>query len=259
MASQGGPARLYVSAVPGIGGPLRLDAAQVRHLRAMRLRPGASLVVFDEQGREHAATVRHIGPRAAEIEICPGPAPRPDTGFPALVLIAGILKGQRMDTLVEKATELGVTRIVPAISVFTVARPSALDTAKAQRWRRIAIAGATQSGRATVPDVAPPTPLAEALDSTVGSGLGIVLWERERSVTLGALHAAYPRPDTVTLAVGPEGGFAPAEVELARRHGFHVSGLGPRILRAETAGIVALALCQLLWGDLGRSSAPSDT
>lgn len=254
MPSQGGPARLYIPAVPGTSGPLRLDPAQVRHLRAMRLRSGASLVLFDDRGREYSAVLRRIGPRSAEVEIGSRVALAPETAAPPLVLIAGILKGQRMDTLVEKATELGVSRIVPAVTTFTVARPSATDTAKAQRWRRIAVSAATQSGRATVPDVAPPTPLHEALRSMPRGGLGVVLWERERSVTLGTLHAVHPRPGTVTLAVGPEGGFSPAEVQLAGKQGFHVSGLGPRILRAETAGIVALALCQLLWGDLGGSS-----
>jgi 16S rRNA (uracil1498-N3)-methyltransferase len=220
----------------------------------MRLRPGASLVLFDGQGREHAAVLRRIGPRSAEVEIRSRAMPGPETVAPPVVLIVGILKGQRMDTLIEKATELGVSRIVPAVTSFTVARPSATDTAKAQRWRRIAVSAATQCGRAAVPEVAPPTHFAEVLGAAPRLGLGIVMWEREPAVRLGELHAAHPRPGVVTLAVGPEGGFSPAEVELATRHGFHVSGLGPRILRAETAGIVALALCQLLWGDLDGSS-----
>jgi 16S rRNA (uracil1498-N3)-methyltransferase len=239
--------------VPGTGGALRLDPAQVRHLRALRLCSGAHLLVFDDQGREHSAVLRRIGPRSAEIEIRAAAPRDPQTPALTLVLIAGILKGQRMDTLVEKATELGVSRIVPAITTFTVARPSAPHTEKAARWRRIAVSAATQCGRATVPDVAPPTPLGEALAGTPRGGLAIVLWERERGVALGRLHAAHPRPRTVTLAVGPEGGFSSGEVRLAAERGFAVSGLGPRILRAETAGIVALALCQLLWGDLAGS------
>jgi 16S rRNA (uracil1498-N3)-methyltransferase len=220
----------------------------------MRLRPGASLVLFDGQGRQHGAVLRRIGPRSAEVEITSGATSSLETVAPPVVLIVGILKGQRMDTLIEKATELGVSRIVPAVTTFTVARPSAAATAKAQRWRRIAVSAATQCGRAAVPDVASPTLFAEALGAATRGGLGIVMWEREPAVRLGELHAAHPQPAIVTLAVGPEGGFSPAEVELATQHGFHVSGLGPRILRAETAGIVALALCQLLWGDLGESA-----
>ncbi len=254
MPSQGGPARLYVPVVPAPRETLRLEPDQIRHLKAQRLRPGASLVLFDDQGQEHSAVLRRIGPRVAEVQIRAPARPGPVTAAPPVVLIVGILKGQRMDTLVEKATELGVTRIMPAVTTFTIARPSDTGTAKAQRWRRIAVSAATQCGRTAVPDIAPPTPFAEALGATARGGLAIALWERERNVSLGTLRAAHPRPRTVTLAVGPEGGFSPAEVELAARQGFHVSGLGPRTLRAETAGIVALALCQLLWGDLGESA-----
>jgi 16S rRNA (uracil1498-N3)-methyltransferase len=245
--------RLFVPATRIADGRARLTPADVRHLRALRLAGGSRLTVVDDRGREHDAVVVRLGPRGAELEIR---AARPGgcvTAGPPIVLLAGVLKGARMDVLVEKATELGVSRIVPVVTRFTVARPREDARGRFERWRRIAIAATTQCGRPSVPAIASPTSFGAALDAELGTdALGILFWEERRRMPLARIRADRPAPATLVVAVGPEGGFAASEVNDARARGFAVSGLGPRLLRAETAAIVALALCQSLWGDLGE-------
>lgn len=243
--------RLFVPADRLDGDLVSLTGAEVRHLRALRLRPGSRITVFDDSNNEYQAVVRRIGPRAAELEIRSTLASFPSPG-PAITLVAGILKGQRMDLLVEKTTELGVRRIIPALTEFTVARPKEAQSARIQRWQRLAVSAATQCGRAEVPSIEAPVPFADAVRSTPTQALRMLFWEREPRVVLPAIHAAEPAPATVVVATGPEGGFTSAEVELARRAGFAVSGLGAHILRAETAAMVALALCQFMWGELAN-------
>jgi 16S rRNA (uracil1498-N3)-methyltransferase len=249
-----GVPRLFVPSARITDDRARLARAEVRHLRALRLRPGDALTLFDDRGREYEAVLGRVGARGAEAEIRAVRTPAAPPAERPIILIAGTLKGQRMDLLVEKATELGVARIVPALTARTVARPAGARERSA-RWRRLAVGAATQCGRAALPEVATPLPFAAALHTLPADALRILFWEEERTVTLHALHAAHPAPLALALAIGPEGGFAATEVALARGVGFAVSGLGPRTLRAETAGIVAVALVQALWGDLGGSGS----
>lgn len=242
--------RLFVPSSCIAGSHAHLTGSEVRHLRALRLPVGTRITVFDDEGHEHDAVVRRIGSRAADLEIHSSAA-IPSLQGPPITLIAGVLKGQRMDALIEKTTELGVSRIVPTLTEFTVARPAGPDTARAQRWRRIAVSAATQSGRSEVPVVDVPMPFSDALRTTPAGALGVLLWEDEPQVTLAAIHGKCPHPSAIVLAVGPEGGFTASEVAAARSSIFQVSGLGPRTLRAETAAIAGVALCQALWGDLG--------
>ncbi len=242
--------RIFVPAVRIVEHRIRLTPAEARHLLAVRLRAGATLVVFDDRGCEHDAVVEQLSARAAALEIRatrPLAARRPG---PAVTLMAAILKGPRMDLLVEKATELGAARIVPILTRFTVARPGAGDGARLGRWRRLTIAAATQCGRPDVPEVSPPVDFAAAVAATPPGALGVLFWEERRTVPLSAVYAAHPRAPALVVVVGPEGGFDRGEIETARAAGFEISGLGPRTLRAETAAIVALTLCQATWGDL---------
>jgi 16S rRNA (uracil1498-N3)-methyltransferase len=242
--------RLFIPAERLAGEAVQLTKAELRHARAMRIRSGDRITIFDDQGTRHEAVVRRIGSRGADIELHGRVPDAPCPSAPPVTLIAGILKGHRMDTLVEKATELGVHHIIPAVTEFTVARPGRGDTDRVRRWRRLAVSAATQCGQARVPTVDTPVPFPDAARSSASGALRILMWEEERRVTLPAIHAGQPEPAAIVLAIGPEGGFDRDEVTLAREAGFEVSGLGPRTLRAETAAIVALALCQATWGDL---------
>jgi 16S rRNA (uracil1498-N3)-methyltransferase len=164
----------------------------------------------------------------------------------AITLWQAVPRGERMDLIVQKATELGVTAIVPVLAGRSVARPPAT---RAHRWQTIAQEAARQSGRADVPAVAAPRSLAEALAEPAPAGEArFVLWEAERARPLR--RALEGCPAHVALLVGPEGGFSRHEVDLAHARGFLAVGLGPRILRVETAAIVAVALVQAAAGGL---------
>jgi 16S rRNA (uracil1498-N3)-methyltransferase len=154
-----------------------------------------------------------------------------------------------MDLIVQKTTELGVARIVPVRSERGMVSPGAHQR---KRWQTIAQEAARQSGRAEVPDIANFVALEAALtQTTVLADKRIVLWENEQRRSLDAALA--DRPQAVVLLVGPEGGLSEAEVALATRAGFVPAGLGPRILRSETAAMVAVALAQAAAGGLGFS------
>lgn len=217
--------------------------------RVLRLRQGDGLEVFDGEGRAWEAVVASIGEDLARIEL--GEALR-RSGAPPITLGQGLAKGDKLELVVQKATELGMSRFVPLQLERSVVR---LDEAKgadrARRWRKIAEEAARQSGRADVPAVDEPQSLERFLAAAAERGEAVaVLYEGEREKRLGPWIAAnLERP--IALVVGPEGGFAPAEIERARAAGCAVLGLGPRILRTETAGVAALAVALHLAGELG--------
>ncbi len=162
-----------------------------------------------------------------------------------VVLLQGLLKGPKMDFLIQKATEMGVAEVV----LLTTRRTVAEGSGKVARWGRIAIEAAEQSGRLTLPRITGPHPL-EGCVAGPGPGAALVLWEGARVGTLGALVDQMPPPDEVKIVVGPEGGLEMDEVALLKRAGFVPVSLGPRTLRAETAAVAALAILQHHWGDL---------
>jgi 16S rRNA (uracil1498-N3)-methyltransferase len=162
-----------------------------------------------------------------------------------LVLVQGLLKAPKMDYVIQKATEMGVAEVV----LLSTRRTVAEGLGKRDRWGRIAIEAAEQSGRLTIPKLTGPHPLGEYV---VGPSLStkLVLWEGEQVGTLAALLDQASPPDEVKVLVGPEGGLEADEVALLKRSGFVPVSLGPRTLRAETAALAALAVLQYRWGDL---------
>lgn len=231
--------RLHLPALPPRGAPLAIEGTALRHLRALRLAPGDRLVVFDGRGAEREVQVRAIGThRIDAVEVAADTRTR-ESGL-ALVLCPALLKGAKMDFVVEKATELGVHRIAPIVTRHGVGR-----RADVERWRRLSTAAAMQSGRTRIPEIDPPASFAVRV-AEPWPERRIICWEGETATRLRDLP---PRADAVVLFVGPEGGFAAAEVELARTHGFVPISLGQRILRAETAAVAATALAQHRWGD----------
>lgn len=233
--------RLFLSS-DHLEGPLvRITGPELRHLRTLRLGAGERVLVFDEQGTEHEVRLEQIGARLASGVVLASHRPRRESPLD-LVLAPALLKGAKMDWVVEKATELGVRRIAPFLSRHTVGLGP-----RTERWRRIAVAAAKQCGRTRVPAVDAPVPWA-ALVRAPWDGLRLLAWEAERERPITTLP---PDAGALVIAVGPEGGFAADEVEDARAHGFTTISLAPRILRAETAALVATALCQHRFGDLG--------
>jgi len=232
--------------------PIIVTGEEHHHLaRVLRARPGDAVTLFDGAGAELGARVVRVG--RDETELSPAPAARrgAGTGGTPLVLLTAVPRGGRMDFLVQKCSELGVSRIVPVITARSVARPEA---GRRARWEKIAREAARQCGRADVPDVAPPAPLAAALSASDLPARRLVL---SPDAAGRSLRSLLPEPAPTALLVGPEGGLAPAEVDAARAAGFVPVSMGPRILRVETAAVVAVALAAEAFGALGPTD-PTD-
>jgi 16S rRNA (uracil1498-N3)-methyltransferase len=233
-----------------IGPTTRLEGEAVHYLgRVLRLRPGEELEFFDGAGSVYPARLEALDAEAAVLAVGPAsPAPT----APPITLAQALAKGDKLDLVVQKATELGASRIAPLSterSVVKLTAEKALE--RTRRWRRIAEEAARQCGRADVPAVDPPASLPDFLAAATARGESVaLLYEGERDLRLSTwLAAQSDRP--VALAIGPEGGFSPAEVDAARSAGAATVSLGPRIVRTETAGLAALAVALHLAGELG--------
>jgi 16S rRNA (uracil1498-N3)-methyltransferase len=224
---------------------------ELDHLRrVLRLEPGDSIEIFDEQGREHEAAIRAFSAEHAEIEILRSYEARRESPL-NVTLAVGLTKGEKMDLVVEKATELGAHAVAPLLSAYTVPKIDERKSARREeRWRKIALSAAKQCGRSRVPEILGICGYNEFVARPSADTLKLLFWENEPQQTLKEVHAQESSARSVILAIGPEGGFAREEAELARRHGYRWISLGRRILRAETAAVAALALAQYLWGDL---------
>jgi len=237
--------RFYVTGKPILGGDVRFSPAQARQItRVLRMGVGSRVLTFNGTGHEWEVEIVTASPRQVVGRVV---AERSLTRESPLrvVLLQGLLKGPKMDFLIQKATEMGVAEVV----LLTTRRTVAEGSGKVARWGRIAIEAAEQSGRLTLPRITGPHPL-EGYVAGPGTGAALVLWEGERVGTLGALLDQMPPPDEVKIVVGPEGGLDMDEVALLKRAGFVPVSLGPRTLRAETAAVAALAILQYRWGDL---------
>jgi 16S rRNA (uracil1498-N3)-methyltransferase len=223
---------------------------EARHYleHVLRLAPGAELEVFDGRGAvfparvDPAFTTLSLGPRRET----------PRRGAPIWLLFA-LAKGEKADLVVQKATELGAERLVPFAADRSVVRLAPdKGEERAGRWRRIAEEAARQSGRADVPDVAAPRGLEAALAELPPAFTPLVF--HPGGVSLAALDA--PAAGGLAAVVGPEGGLTDEELRACERAGARRMSLGPRVLRAETAAIVAVALLQERFGDMGDTPLP---
>jgi len=230
------------------------DQATAHYLsRVLRLRPGAELIVFDGTGGEYAATLTSNTRDEARLEI--GAHSDRERESPLnLTLAQGIARGERMDLVVQKATELGVTCIVPLLSDHSVVR---LDRDRAERrhahWRKVGISACEQCGRNRLPQVHQPCSIDDWFECLPDSGMRLVLQPGAASTLseLASESACDPGSLDITVLIGPEGGLSQREHERAMAKNFHPIALGPRVLRTETAALAALAVIQSRWGDTG--------
>jgi 16S rRNA (uracil1498-N3)-methyltransferase len=240
--------RLLVSRDLINGAEAVLDGDRARYLgRVLRLRVGDELTVFDGAGTEWAATVTAMTRSTATIEL--GNARETQTESPLMVhLVQGISRGERMDFVVQKATELGAQRITPVLTEYGVVR---LDEQRATRrrehWEGVAASACEQSGRTRLPLIDTPLTLKAWFGTRPADpGLDLILAPGAAASLAGI---AAPQAG-VCILIGPEGGFSPTEYEDATVAGFQAVSLGPRTLRTETAAAAALAVMQAHWGDL---------
>ncbi|HEX9140397.1 MAG TPA: 16S rRNA (uracil(1498)-N(3))-methyltransferase [Steroidobacteraceae bacterium] len=240
--------RIFVSAALAPDTEQLLPRSASDHLlKVLRLRPGAELTLFDGRGGEYAARLISAARGAARIAV--GEQSPIERESPlAVTLLQGLARGERMDLIVQKATELGARAIVPLLTERSVVRLDASQTAKRlAHWQAIAIGACEQCGRNRLPQIGPLTELSRVGELQL-AGARLVLEPNGRETLPGAIAGC----TEVALLIGPEGGLSDAEVEAALDDDFVPCRLGPRVLRAETAPLAALAALQLLAGDLGR-------
>ncbi|AJC44520.1 16S rRNA (uracil(1498)-N(3))-methyltransferase [Xanthomonas sacchari] len=239
--------RCHVELPLHAGAELSLPEDVANHLlRVLRLREGDPCVLFNGDGRDYPAELLQAGKRNASVRI--GAAQPVDNESPlAITLLQGVARGEKMDLILQKATELGVAAIVPVWAERTEVK---LDAARVDKrvahWRSVVIAACEQSGRARVPQLSAPLALTDAARAAADSPCRLILdpqgEHRLRSLEIGG--------DAATIAIGPEGGWSPRDRATLEAAGFVGLRLGPRILRTETAGLAAIAALQAHHGDL---------
>jgi 16S rRNA (uracil1498-N3)-methyltransferase len=237
--------------VPGAapGSRIALPEHAAHHAReVLRLRAGSPVRVFDGEGAEFEATLDSVTRQGVLARLGGPTTPRCPESPLRVVLALPPLKGDRMETVIQKATELGVAEVRPVVTARTDAagRPALLGT-RQERWEKVASGAAEQCGRAVVP-VIHPTATLDALLAVPFEGLRVLFLETPGQAPL---TAGGTRPPAAVALVGPAGGWEPAETTRILAAGFTAAGLGPRVLRAETAAVAAVTLLQVLWGDLG--------
>ncbi len=237
--------RLFVTGIPAVGQVLDLSDGSIKHIQARRLKTGDGLVLFDGNGGEHVATLLSLGRRDATVRI-ERFVDREAESPTAVTLLQGISRGERMDYSVQKATELGVARIIPVITKRCVVKLDSERWAKKQRhWQAVAVAACEQCGRNRIPAVESPVSLEKALAMT--DGLSGLVFDTEGDQAAKDLKPA----EQIATLIGPEGGLANAEIQAVVDRGWQRIRLGPRILRSDTAPVAALAVIQTVIGDFG--------
>lgn len=229
-----------------------IRGAELEHLRkALRLKPGHRIAVFDDNGWEHDAIILSVDARRCEIEIIRSYQTQRESPL-AITLALGLTKGEKMDFAIEKATELGVHTVAPFVSAFAVPRLDERKISKrAERWRKIALSAAKQCGRSRIPEIQRLCDYRDVITTPRSGVLKLLFMERGERRTLAEIRAAESDARAILLVAGPEGGLSGEEAELGRQNGFCPVTLGPRVLRAESAAVAAVALAQFLWGDMG--------
>ncbi|MEO5956799.1 MAG: 16S rRNA (uracil(1498)-N(3))-methyltransferase [Nitrospiraceae bacterium] len=231
---------------------IRISGPLLHHLRdSLRLQPGEPLFLTDDHGTRYRTEVTHVTPQAIEIRIVEA-MPAPARTAPSVILAQALLKGEKMDWVIQKATELGVECIVPVHTKHGVVKikPDRVEHQRS-RWQKIALEAAQQSERRTVPTIAEPTDLARLFASYSSAASRGILSERTGGASLAAMPFPSDPDQSIILLVGPEGGWDREELLLAQERGYQSLTLGTRILRAETAAIAAISVLQSRLGELG--------
>jgi len=220
-----------------------LSGTEAGHmLRSLRLSVGDSFHAFDEEGTRYRMRILEATSRSLRAEVLEIFAPEPPPPV-AVTLLVGLPKADKMDFILEKATELGVSRVVPFRSSRTIPRVDPSDAKKRLlRWERVALAAAKQCGSGRIPEVSGIVPYNEALLQAAKHEAGIIFYEGERGFSLKGVLYGMPGVREIALVVGPEGGFSPDEVREAVAAGCRCAGLGSRILRVETAALAVLSM-----------------
>lgn len=217
----------------------------------LRMRPGDEIVLLDNSGfayRTELVTIDRDTVRGRVIEKWKLET-EPQT---RITLYQGLLKGQKFEWVLQKGTEIGIVAFVPMLTArCVVSTVNEVSDARVERWERIVVEAAEQAGRAALPHLLPTTLFAHACEQAGRGGLALIPWEDEHSRGLREALSNVPKSKEINLFIGPEGGFAEEEIAVAQERGVIPVSLGPRILRAETAGLAAASAILYELGDLG--------
>tara|TARA_R110002050_G_scaffold9504_1_gene32900 strand:+ start:41702 stop:42454 length:753 start_codon:yes stop_codon:yes gene_type:complete len=221
------------------------DAAHRHAVQVLRLKKGDVLRLFDGQGLEFEAMLEAVSKRESSVRLLSKVTVSNESPL-SITLLQGISRGERMDYALQKAVELGVTRIIPvATERCNVQLSGGRDEKRWAHWQGIVTSACEQSGRSILPELLTVMPLESSLiENTLGCRLVLDPLAEQGFTTID-------KQENITLLIGPEGGLSEEEIKQAQSSGFQAVHFGPRILRTETATVAALAVVQTLWGDLG--------
>jgi len=241
-------ARFFMAGTNLMGGMAIMRGRDAEHVRVLRMRPGEELIICDGEGTDYKCRLVSSDKEQAEAEIievlkCPA---EPSV---KVTVLCGLPKGDRTDYIIQKSVEAGAHEIVFFMSDRCVAKPDKPEK-KLERWQRIAEEAAKQSGRGIIPQVKWAGEFANALDIAVKKDLALFMYETGEREALDAVLGANADAATAAIITGPEGGFAKFEADLARACGLHICSMGERILRCETAPVVALTAVMYATGNL---------
>ena len=242
--------RVFVEAAPSPGTHIEAGGAAAVHIsRVLRLVAGDPVTVFNGDGHDYPARIASLRGSRVELEVLDRVAARPESPL-KLLLVQGIARTERMDLIVQKATELGVTAIQPVVTARSVVKLDAKTTErKLAHWRGIVVAACEQCGRARLPEIAIPLPLPEWLARPAPESFRRLQLAVDSGDSLGAVAKGAV---AIELLIGPEGGLDESEMNSAAGAGYRACSIGPRVLRTETAALAALAVLQAAAGDLDR-------
>ena len=240
--------RFFMAGTNIMGGMAIMTGRDADHVRVLRLRPGEDMIICDGKGTDYKCRLVKADREQVEaevIEVVPCPA-EPTV---QVTVLCGLPKGDRTDYIIQKCVEAGASEIMFFQSDRCVAKPDKPEK-KLERWQRIAEEAAKQSGRGIIPQVSWAGEYADALNVANQKELGLFMYETGEREALNAVLEANSDVKTAAIVTGPEGGFAPFEADLARIVGLHICSMGERILRCETAPVVAVSALMYATGNL---------
>ena len=236
--------RIYLNQDMTPGHAVELDERCTHYLaKVLRLKGGAEVILFNGSGNEYHASLQQLGKKSGSAMVNTEHPGTTESGLHTHLGI-GLSRGERMDYVVQKATELGVSIIQPLFTEFCeVKLDDKRSTKKLDHWRQVSISACEQSGRVRLPDIRTPVSISEWLESNLNCQVKLLLDQEQH----GSLELE--KPESVALLIGPEGGLSEKEKALALGQGFSGLALGSRTLRTETAPVAALSIFQYLWGN----------
>lgn len=239
--------RIFLHDLSPLKQPVIIKDEKAHYLfSVLRAKTGDRLIATDEKGCSYTAEILSASKKEVTIVITGDYTLNTESNL-NIILIQGLLKGEKMDFVIQKTTELGVSAIIPVITERTQLR----ETRKHPRWKKIAEEASRQSGRTKIPEIFETCLFKDIFDMPVLiSGKGVIFWE-QGGEKLSAVAGRFSHADKVFLIIGPEGGFSEKEALLASEKNLITATLGNRILRAETASIAAVSIVQFTLGDLG--------